>query len=201
MTPRFEFRVYLSSTVADLEPERERARLVLSEFGVTQDSYRASDIGVVAPCITDVRQCDLYVAILGDRYGHVPGGEDDPDAKSITQLEYEACDAAEGRPAIRRLVFMRKNSPREFTDALVHKPTADRIEAFRKAANGPNEAAFMFDNIDQFAAELRVRVFEQADRFHKRSRRLTHRFRQRGPHAAPVGWAERPADRRAHDRT
>ena len=85
MTSRREFLVYLSSTVADLEDERTLAQQVIGDHGRIKTSYRASEEGVVATCIKDVRECDLYVAILGQRYGHVPGIEN-PEQKSICLL-------------------------------------------------------------------------------------------------------------------
>jgi hypothetical protein len=41
MTKRLEFVVYLSSTLADLEPERKLALETIGEFGVVKTSYRA----------------------------------------------------------------------------------------------------------------------------------------------------------------
>ena len=40
---RREFVVYLSSTLADLEPEQEAALKTIAEFGRVTTSFRASD--------------------------------------------------------------------------------------------------------------------------------------------------------------
>jgi Domain of unknown function (DUF4062) len=72
MTTRQEFVVYLSSTLADLKPEQEVALKTLAEFARVETSYRASEKGVVMTCTGDVRKCNLYIGILGQRYGYVP---------------------------------------------------------------------------------------------------------------------------------
>jgi Domain of unknown function (DUF4062) len=65
----------------------------------------------VENCLSDVRRSQLYVVILGKRYGWVPAGESDPQAKSITELEYDACTADPAAP-IPRLVFVAHNQSR-----------------------------------------------------------------------------------------
>jgi len=171
MTSRREFLVYLSSTVADLEDERTLAQQVIGDHGRIKTSYRASEEGVVATCIKDVRECDLYVAILGQRYGHVPGIEN-PEQKSITELEYEACrQPGNGRPPIPRLIFIKPTDhvpgiAQAHIDALSNPATADRMKAFLQRANGPTEVAFEFRSSGDLRAELKVRMSAKAAEFH-----------------------------------
>ena len=47
MTTRQEFVVHLSSTLADLAPEREVALKTIAEFARVTTSFRASEEGVV----------------------------------------------------------------------------------------------------------------------------------------------------------
>lgn len=171
---RREFAIYVSSTVEDLETERQVAADVVGQIGTRRHSYRASENGVVATCIADVRACDLYILILGQRYGYVPDGDDDPAAKSITELEFEACEnPGDGRARIPRLVFIKPldHSPgiaQKFVDAFSRPKTAPRMQAFLARASGPTEVPFVFKSADQLRAEMTIRVNEKAAEFHSR---------------------------------
>ena len=83
-----EFQIYLSSTLDDLRDERAAAIEILRRHGRVIDSYRAGPEPTVANCLSDVRGSQLYVLIMGRRYGWVPAGEADPEATSITEQEY-----------------------------------------------------------------------------------------------------------------
>ena len=81
-------KVYVSSTVADLTEER---RAVLDWLRLARhqavDSYLADSDTVRDSCLADVDSCDLYVLIVGHRYGFQPA-EDNPEGLSITHLEF-----------------------------------------------------------------------------------------------------------------
>ena len=81
-------RVYVSSTIADLEQER---RAVIDWLLAAQHqpvhSYRPNSDTVRDSCLDDVDTCDLYVLILGHRYGFQPP-DNNPEQLSITQLEF-----------------------------------------------------------------------------------------------------------------
>lgn len=168
MGDRREFVVYLSSTLADLEPERDAALKAIAEFGTVKTSYRAAEEGVVATCTQDVRGCDLYIGILGQRYGWVPGGEDNPEAKSITELEYDTC-CDQGKPPISRLMFIKTTKAGiddAHIDALTHPKTAHRMAAFLKRAS-EDQVPFLFNTLADLRAEVRIRVKEKADAYHR----------------------------------
>jgi len=169
MSSRKEFVVYLSSTLADLKLEREVALKTIGEVGVVRTSYRADERGAVATCTSDVRGSDLYVGIVGQRYGYVPPrAEGNPQDKSITELEYEAC-LRPGQPPIPRLMFVKSTEAGiafDHIDAISHPETAERMKAFLARAN-LDQVAFQFKNLEEFRAELRIRVGEQSDRFHR----------------------------------
>ncbi len=58
-----EFRVYLSSTVDDLQAERATAREIISKFGPVQDTYRADEkASTVANCLADVHKAYYSIA-------------------------------------------------------------------------------------------------------------------------------------------
>ena len=81
-------KVYVSSTVADLKRERQAVIdwLVAAEHQPVH-SYRPSGDTVQDACLDDVNGCDLYVLILGYRYGCVPA-DNNPEGLSITHLEF-----------------------------------------------------------------------------------------------------------------
>ena len=173
MTTRHEFVVYLSSTLVDLEKERDVALKTIAEFGVVKTSFRASEEGVVATCTNDVRKSNLYIGILGQRYGYVPpAAEYNPGEKSITELEYEGCRTP-GQPPIPRLMFIKPTEAgiaAAYIDALSNKTSAQRMEAFLNRA-GKDQTAYVFKNLDELRSELRIRVQEKTDQFHKENER------------------------------
>jgi hypothetical protein len=69
---------------------------VLRDCGYNVDAmekYPARDDRPKAASEADVSNCDIYIGIFAWRYGHVPG-EDNPENKSITELEYLAAARA-----------------------------------------------------------------------------------------------------------
>jgi tetratricopeptide (TPR) repeat protein len=81
-------RVYVSSTVLDLKQEREAVMKWLVQANHQPvHSYRPDSETVRESCLNDIDGCDLYVLILGHRYGFQPEN-DNPDKLSITQLEF-----------------------------------------------------------------------------------------------------------------
>src|SRR5687768_15643343 len=99
-------KVYVSSTIADLEAER---RAVLEWLRAARhqaiDSYLPDSDTVRESCLEDIDGCDLYVLIIGHRYGHQPDGT--PDGPSITQLEFRRA----GDARIPRVALLRKSIP------------------------------------------------------------------------------------------
>jgi len=100
-------RVYVSSTIADLTEER---RAVLDWMRLARhqavDSYLPDSDTVRDSCLADVAACDLYVLILGHRYGFQPV-EDNPEGLSITQLEFRRA----GECGIPRVALLRISIP------------------------------------------------------------------------------------------
>jgi len=161
-----EFRVYISSTIDDLAKEREAAMEIIRKFAVVKDSYRASEEGVVPTCTKDVHNCHLYVGIIGHRYGWVPyPGDDYPNAKSITELEYDACREA-GLPQIKRLIFIRTNSDDKYRDSESRPKTKDRIARFRDRVK-QEQQAFEFDRLETFKLALAEAIQEKRSEFHR----------------------------------
>ena len=68
-------KVYVSSTIADLKPERQAVLDWLRQARhQAVDSYLPDSDTVKESCLDDVAASDLYVLILGHRYGFQPPG-------------------------------------------------------------------------------------------------------------------------------
>ncbi len=81
-------KVYISSTLADLKAERDAVMDWLVAAGHQPvHSYVPNSDTVRESCLDDVDGCDLYVLILGHRYGFQPA-DGNPEKLSITQLEF-----------------------------------------------------------------------------------------------------------------
>src|SRR5215475_13080428 len=100
-------KVYVSSTIADLEQERRAVMdwLVAARHQPVH-SYLPNSDTVRDSCLEDVDTCDLYVLILGHRYGFQPP-EGNPEGLSITQLEFRRA----GQAGIPRIALLRTVIP------------------------------------------------------------------------------------------
>jgi len=157
-----EFRVYVSSTLEDMQEEREAVKELIAEYAIAKNSYRASEAGSIITCTEDVRKCHLYVGIIGHRYGWIPENIDgaNPLNKSITEFEYDAC-VIQGQPKIDRLIYMRTNSDDRFRD---EKP--EPIRNFRaKAGRVSEQQAFIYNDIGTLILRLQADLFGKRDKF------------------------------------
>lgn len=80
--------VFISSTFVDLKEERKKVWDSLAKFDVIvkgMEQFGARKSNPLATCISEVEQSDIYVGIIGMRYG----SEEPNTGKSYTQLEYE----------------------------------------------------------------------------------------------------------------
>lgn len=143
-------KAYLSSTLNDLRPERDAVKEALTGRYTVVESYEADEQSVRNSCLDDVASCELYVGIVGLRYGFIPPDED----KSITELEFEA---AKG---LKRLVFLKSEDEilAKMTDAhTAEHGGANKIREFRDRLNSgktgiPRPAVF------SDAADLKVKL-------------------------------------------
>src|SRR4249920_827632 len=98
-------RVYLSSTFEDLKEYREAVFAALERAGLVvarMEAYTAADERPLDLCLRDVAQSDIYVGLFAWRYGCEPPAEHgNPEARSITDLEYRQAESAK----LRKLLF------------------------------------------------------------------------------------------------
>ena len=120
-------KVYVSSTIIDLRPERyavqEWLRLARHQ---AVDSYLPDSDTVRESCLDDVGRCDLYVLILGHRYGFQPA-EDNPEGLSITHLEFRRA----GECGIPRVALLRTSIPDVRVSDLQDPARAPLVLGFR----------------------------------------------------------------------
>lgn len=91
-----KLQAYLSSTYTDLIPHRHEVLRILEQSGYNTESmerYPAFEERPAEKCISDVSNSDIYILIVGFRYGYIPE-ENNSENISITHMEY--------REAVRR---------------------------------------------------------------------------------------------------
>ena len=124
-------KVYVSSTVADLQEERRAVMDWLVEMGHQPvHSYRPNSDTVRASCLGDVDTCDMYVLILGHRYGSQRAA-DNPERLSITRLEYRRA----GQSGIPRIGLLRTSIPDVRLSDMNDPERLALVLAFRDEAN------------------------------------------------------------------
>jgi hypothetical protein len=126
-------KIYLSATYTDLKTYRDAAYRILRMLRhdvIAMEDYIATDAYPLHKCLADVAACDIYVGLVGWRYGYVPE-QDNPERKSITELEYRQA----GHSGLPRLLFLADKDapwPDEFKDSKTGEGEGgQRIAAFR----------------------------------------------------------------------
>ena len=81
-------KIFISSTIADLPNERKAAFKAVEKAGgfpvMSEYTIEAQSTDSLIACLSKVQESDIYVLILGGRYGWQPKGKE-----SITELEYQ----------------------------------------------------------------------------------------------------------------
>jgi hypothetical protein len=119
--------VMISSTTLDLPEHRAQARdacLQQGMFPTMMEHMPASGEDAVQASMAMVDRADLYLLIVGFRYGYVPAGQ----SRSITEMEY---DRAFNRP-IPCLVFMMDDSHPVRPADVDRGENAAKVDAFRQ---------------------------------------------------------------------
>jgi len=165
---RMMAKVYVSSTIADLEAERQEVIdwLVAAQHQVVH-SYRPNSNTVRGSCLDDVDTCDLYVLILGHRYGFQPP-DDNPEQLSITHLEFRRA----GQSGKRRVALVRTSIPDERLSDMDDPQKWAQVRAFRAEVASAVRAAEFGDlrrlvqglstGVQAELEKIRAEVAEQA---------------------------------------
>ena len=159
-------KVYVSSTIADLTEER---RAVLDWLRLARhqavDSYLPDSDTVRDSCLNDVAACDLYVLILGHRYGFVSAGGD-PEGLSITQLEFRRA----GQCGIPRVALLRTSVPDVRLSDLQDPAKARLVLGFRDEVAGAVRAA-EFSDLQGLIQGLSTGIQQELNKLDKRDER------------------------------
>src|SRR5215471_7803188 len=125
-------KVYVSSTIVYLGAERQAVIdwLVAAQHQVVH-SYRPSSETVRDGCLDDVGTCDLYVLILGHRYGFQPP-DNNPEGLSISQLEFRRAGQS-GKP---RIALLRTSIPNVSRSDMADPQRLALVLAFRAEVAG-----------------------------------------------------------------
>lgn len=91
LNPITTILVMISSTVEDLEQERDAADRAIRGLGLTR--YRAETIGSLPHtprevCAALARQCDIFILITGERYGYII-----EEGISVVEFEFQIAQA------------------------------------------------------------------------------------------------------------
>lgn len=145
------YKIYLSSTLNDLRPERDAVKRALGGEAAVKESYGASEDSVVQTCLDDVEECDAYILVVGLRYGYRPTELLNPNKLSITELEYQQA-VDKKKP---RYVFLKDESQIAVTNTDVYRAAVDNldptlIQAFRKrVGSGAEQTPAIFETADK----------------------------------------------------
>ncbi len=99
-------KVFISSVISGFEPYREAARQAIESLGGTviqAEDFPAASGTPQQVCLQGVRDADIVVLILGERYGY-------PQASGLSATHEEYREARERRPV---LVFIQQGVARE----------------------------------------------------------------------------------------
>lgn len=125
-------KIYLSSTHSDLEEYRGRVYAALRRLRhdvIAMEDYAAGDVRPLQQCLADVESCDVYVGLFAWKYGYVPPEHENPEGRSITELEYREA----GRHQKPRLVFvLRPEAPWPPVEMDAHTGEGDRGDHIRR---------------------------------------------------------------------
>ena len=143
--------VFLSSVARGLEEYREAAYKAIERLSGyhcdRMEDFGAQPEGPAAVCSKRATSCDVFVGIVGQRYGSSPPDDD----RSFTEIEYDAARAA----GVPRLMFV---APEEFpvpANLIESDEKRDRQQSFRRRVLRDPTAGFF-----STSAELAERVVE-----------------------------------------
>ncbi len=81
-------KIFISSTIQDMPSERKAALKAVEKVGgfpvMSEHTMEAQSTDSLTACLNKLRESDIYVLIMGGRYGWQPEGKE-----SITELEYQ----------------------------------------------------------------------------------------------------------------
>ncbi|MFZ2524683.1 MAG: DUF4062 domain-containing protein [Candidatus Ferrigenium altingense] len=146
-------KVYISATRLDLAAECTAVKGWLTDAGHEPvDSYIPDSQPLLESCLADIDRCDLYVLVLGYRYGSRPQQEN-PENLSITQLEFRHA----GQRNIPRIVLQRSYIPDVELSDIFDPAEMEAVRAFHSEVGSLVRPA-RFANEDELIRQLRAGI-------------------------------------------
>ncbi|MCI0713722.1 MAG: SUMF1/EgtB/PvdO family nonheme iron enzyme [Chloroflexi bacterium] len=144
--PRID--VMVSSTTNDLGEHRKRLSSIISSLQMVprmMDNDSAMSKDGLSYSLDLVNEAEIYVLLLGFRYGYKPDDPRNPDGLSMTHLEYRRAKERSARGQACVLVFLLDD---RFRPELVY----DELTAFRKEVL--EDKIVFFDSIDDLEKKV-----------------------------------------------
>lgn len=143
-------KIYLSATRLDFFAECRAIKSWLTGLGHEPvDSYAPDSQPVLESCLADIDGCDLYVLILGHRYGFRPL-ETNPENLSITHLEFRQA----GIRDIPRIVLQSSSIPNVELSDIYDPVEMEAVKAFHIEVGGAVRSA-RFSSSEELIEKLR----------------------------------------------
>src|SRR5687768_8698534 len=142
-------RVMISSTVRDLPQHREKVMDVCMRLGVfypdMMEHLTATDANALEISLAIGDRADVYIGIIGFRYGYVPDGK----VISVTEAEYNR--ALELNTP--RLIFLMSNKHPVMPEDVETGEGAEKLKKFKERLQQDRVVAF-FDSADDLKAKV-----------------------------------------------
>jgi hypothetical protein len=157
-------KIYISSTYQDLVDYRAAVDRTLRRMGhdvIGMEQYVAEGGKPVERCKADVRAADVYVIVVGWRYGSVPGlAASPPDTRSITEIELDTAKDA-GKPVLAFLLDPEAAWPPNRVDAMGAAINGGAQVLSLRSRLGSEYLAGIFRSPDDLASQVAAAVAVQ----------------------------------------
>lgn len=151
-------KVMISSTFIDLPEHRQKVIEACDRLGfghVAMEHTSSSDRSTLENSLNMVAKSDVYVLVLGFRYGSIPQGEQE----SITALEFKRALELE-RPC---LIFEMSRNHVVLPDHVETGPGAAKLSEFKSQVRNAQKTIAKFDNADQLTGLVIQALVEWRD--------------------------------------
>lgn len=142
--------VFVSSTSRDMKEQRAALRDVIEGLGMTyvgMEDFVPDEITPAEYIREQVDSCDLYIGIIGKRYGHVEPGS----GMSMTEIEYHQAVAG-GKPLRIFVMSDEAEVPDDFADS--DPNLVAKLEAFKDRVLATHTCKF-FTGLDDLREAVR----------------------------------------------
>ena len=157
-------KVYISSTYQDLVEYRAAVDRTLRRMGhdvIGMEQYIAEGGKPVERCKADVRIADVYVIIVGWRFGYVPGrNASPPDLRSITEIELAEAQTS-GKAVLAFLLDPETPWPPNRVDAMGGAERGGEDVLRLRSQLGTDYLAGIFRTPDDLASQVAAAVSAQ----------------------------------------